>query len=239
MIAISKRGSKVVFSLNSQEVPEGSTYLWDFGDSIESNVASPTHIYQKKGSYLVKLVITKPNNEGEITEELNIDILSITSLQKTIAELVDSYIPISMLSDFTLVKSDYIDKWQLFLQPLVESEVSILNYSNELCYEALENQLIVELVAYDYISNSLVKVFANTAFNSTDITGSKSGNIKAMETGPSRAEFFDSADSEAKLFKLLKATLETLRDNIAALAKRLNIILPFSLNDPPILLPLL
>jgi PKD repeat protein len=40
------------------------SYLWDFGDGETSDLQNPTHIYEKKGKYVVTLIIT--DNNGNI-----------------------------------------------------------------------------------------------------------------------------------------------------------------------------
>lgn len=42
------------------------SWLWDFGDGTTSNMQSPPHIYQNKGSYTVTLTVKNVRGEGKI-----------------------------------------------------------------------------------------------------------------------------------------------------------------------------
>ena len=48
--------STVNFSNSSQNA---SSYYWDFGDSKNATIANPTHTYTAKGTYTVKLIVSK------------------------------------------------------------------------------------------------------------------------------------------------------------------------------------
>ena len=138
----------------------------------------------------------------------------------------------------------YITKWQLYLQPIVNHEIPISRYSNENYYEALENQLIMELAVYDIISTHLTDLIL-TAGNSlqgymSKISGPESddgegnGNIKAITTGPTEVQFYqDLTDSLSTMYKAYSSSvspggiLDILRQNLCTLASRLMILLPF------------
>lgn len=47
--------------LNKSQAPNGTTWLWEFGDGKTSTSLSPKHVYEKEGNYLIKLTGTSPN----------------------------------------------------------------------------------------------------------------------------------------------------------------------------------
>jgi len=50
-----------VYFQNKSQAPNGTTWLWDFGDGKTSTSQSPKHVYEKDGNYLVKLTSTSTN----------------------------------------------------------------------------------------------------------------------------------------------------------------------------------
>ena len=141
----------------ADELPHDFTVTWVFGDGkTESHVGVVTasHSYEASGDYVVKMTIT--NNVGGAalskTQVIGVSEEVKTQLPGSIYELIDTYIPEDIFGKLTLKeKQQFIEKWQLYIQPLVNHEVPIEEFNNELYYEALENQLIMELAAYDYI----------------------------------------------------------------------------------------
>lgn len=47
----------------------GDTYVWSFGDSTNSTISDPSHLYSQEGNYLVTLIVT--NNDGCIDSVSN------------------------------------------------------------------------------------------------------------------------------------------------------------------------
>jgi len=48
------------------------TYLWDFGDGATSTDQSPTHVYAVAGPYTVKLTVTGPGGNDEVTQQVTV-----------------------------------------------------------------------------------------------------------------------------------------------------------------------
>lgn len=239
-----KKGLTVLFKDKSTEVPVGSTYHWDFGDlSDPSSDNNPTHVYTVEGIYDVKLTITKPDATifGEVTKTIVVSGLVSTTLSKSIYELIDSRIPAELrLSISDDSKREFIEKWQLYIQPLVNHTIPIEEYSNELHYEALENQLIMELAAYDFLNlnvTNLIWNISNTINEGSKIGGvpDETSKVKKIVTGPSEVEFFDNnlnSDSLYNLYKVLMnamqpgGSVDNIKRNLCMLALRLDIYLP-------------
>lgn len=250
---VSKKGNEVTFINTSRKVPEGSTYLWDFGvDGAKSYEKNPKKVvYENEGFYLVSLQIIPPSTSGEVSitveETLGISKRGYTTLSDSIYNLINHYIPDDLLKYITRSdKKVYIEKWQLYLQPIVNHEIPVDEYSNEFAYYALENQLIMELAAYDWmmtgvmnlmrsVSNTIETSTSSGTGNNPDDNQSQNGNVKKITTGPSEVEFFNttiSGDEAASLTKSLNSALQpgglldSIKYNICMLAERLDIYLP-------------
>ena len=239
-----KKGLTVLFKDKSTEVPDGSTYHWDFGDLTDpSSVKDPVHVYTEPGIYDVVLTITKPDTTafGSISKTILASDLVSTTLSKSIYELIDSRIPQELRLTIPLdSKVEFIEKWQLYIQPLVNHTIPIEEYSNELHYEALENQLIMELAAYDFLNlnvTNLVWNISNTINEGSKIGGvpDETSKVKKIVTGPSEVEFFDNnlnSDSLYNLYKVLMnamqpgGSVDNIKRNLCMLALRLDIYLP-------------
>lgn len=256
--SFTKKGLSVSFRDLSTGVPDGSTYHWDFGDLKGSEEKNPTHEYTDSGFYIVTLEISSPPNEaGEVVKtkkelRLGISDLAETQLSDSIYNLINSYIPESLLPYLSDIdKQVYIEKWQLYIQPLVcrpdGKEIPIFEYNNELAYEALENQLIMELSAYDFLTVGILNMMRSVSDmieNESSSTDGSSGEttdpenpnqrVKAITTGPTEVQFYEglSGDTASSLAKTITGALQpgglvdTLKDNLCMLAGRLCIYLP-------------
>ena len=245
----------------ADELPNNFTVTWVFGDGkTESHVGVVTasHVYEASGDYVVKMTIT--NNVGGValsktqviwvSEEVN------TQLPGSIYELIDTYIPEDIFGKLTLKeKQQFIEKWQLYIQPLVNHEIPIEEFNNELYYEALENQLIMELAAYDYMVVQISLMVGATAesvkeSNSSSTSESESsessrgsGEVKRIQTGPTEVEFFNDTDSESKTSSnVIKAmqpggVIDILKQNLCMLAERLSIYLPICRTVKKVVVP--
>lgn len=244
---VSTKGLEASFRIINK-VPEGSTILWDFGDDSEEKAGSKslTHQYESPGIYTV---ICKVSGTYEIVKNVLISDKVKTHLSDTIYNLIDSYVP----SDFKVSmsyedKSLYINKWQLYIQPLVAHCIPVEEYSNELYYEGLENQLIMELAVYDFLYNYALKMITSTTGRLQELISSSSKTseegegelkIKQITTGPTEVQYFDSmSDSISSLYKYYVQSLQPggfldqYKNHLCMLAARLEIFLPICDNYP-------
>lgn len=242
------KGLQVSFRIISK-VPSGVTTSWDFGDFKESssNNRSPSYTYETAGFYTVTLRVTIGEETIEqsqlvmVSDDENIT----THLSDSIYNLIDNYIPKELGNMSMDQKVTYITKWQLYLGPLVNHEISSDKYQDELAYEGLENQLVMELAAWEYLNVQITALLARTndffskfqskSENSTNSEEEDSSTrIKKITTGPTEVEYFDKySDSIASWWKYYMQALQPggiideLRVNLCTLAQRLEIYLPF------------
>lgn len=246
---LAKSGLVVTVTNRSTLVPSGSTYQWDFGDStpIVTDENPAAHTYSSYGVYSITLTITPPPTAVPLVQVQSIVLsdLSQTQLSGSIYDLIDSYIPDELVPTITYKdKRVYIEKWQLYIQPLVNHDVPLQQYNNELYYEALENQLIMELAAYDWLNigiMNLLRSVSNTVQDSTSgsetavVTATDNQGIKKIVTGPTEVEYYEGVldgESASSLAKTVTTALkpggfiDNIRINICMLASRLEIYLP-------------
>lgn len=241
------KGLQVSFRIISK-VLAGVTTSWDFGDSkgSSSNDRSPSYTYETAGFYTVTLRVTKDEETIEQSQLVMVseDESITTHLSDSIYNLIDNYIP-PELGNITMdQKVTYITKWQLYLGPLVNHEILPDKYQDELAYEGLENQLVMELAAWEYLNVQLTALLAKTndffsKFQSQSGTSEEDSEdpntrIKSITTGPTEVEYYDKfSDSIASWWKYYMQALQPggiideLRINLCTLAQRLEIYLPF------------
>lgn len=250
-------GLKSNFTNLSYEVPDEYTYSWDFGDGETSTELNPTHEYQKMGFYRVSMSIVDSNNRPveKVTKTVLISDKVKTHLSNSIYVLINTYIPYSIFGKVpSSVKQQFIEKWQLYIQPLVNHEIPVEDFNNELYYEALENQLIMELAAYDYMilniqnvinatSQTIIKDNSQSSGSSSDTSSASEGSIKKIVTGPTEVEYFNDTESEKDFISnITKATqpggfIDILKQNLCMLAGRLDIYLPICENQTRVVVP--
>lgn len=241
LIVIPQKKGLTVNFLNLTKVPVSTTYDWDFGDDSENSTEkSPTHTYSEPGFYTVSL---KTNQEdGELNLELVISDKVETTLNGSIYHLIDEYLPTGIITTFPFKKKQlFIEKWQLYIQPLVDrdvgKEIEVHNYNNEFYYEALENQLIMESAMLDFLTQEFTNYLqAVTNIRTTQDGVSDEHGIKMIKTGPSEVEYFNPNENTKEMIKNITHAispggfLDTLRKNLCTLSSRLMIYLPFCRN---------
>lgn len=226
------------------EVPAEQTPVWDFGVVSGSTTEETTYIYESSGRYTITLYLQDAEGVKEVVGKKVVMVSEYTKTQLTdsIYNLINKYIPENLNISMSLEdKAVYINKWQLYIQPLVNHEVPIEEYSNELYYEGLENQLVMELAAYDFLYTKIESVLIQTAdqlnsqiFSGSDSTGDSKDRIKQITTGPTEVQYFENiSESVSTLFKSYADStkpggiLDDLRKNLCMLAQRMEIFLPF------------
>lgn len=250
-------GLKVTFENLSTGVPSDYTYHWDFGDNTQSTLNNPTHEFDKPGFYKVTLLVKDPasNTVGSSEQRVPVTDKAKTHLSGSIYQLIDTYIPENIFGVVTTsTKRQFIEKWQLYLQPLVNHCIPLQEYNNEMYYEALENQLIMELTAYDFMSvqvANMVKAQAQSILenNTTSSSGGSEppdgyqGDVKKIQTGPTQVEYFNPNEDESDLASnIIKALgpgglLDMMKENLCMLAGRLDIYLPICERPTRVVVP--
>lgn len=261
------KGLEVSFQVVSK-VPANATIGWDFGvEGGESSELNPKYTYESQGYYnvTIKITVTSELIDGEPeiytasqTVMVTGDIGPKTHLNDSIYNLIDLYVPANLVSNGMSLqeKATYIQKWQLYLGPLVEHCIPEEEYTNELRYEGLENQLVMELAVWDFLNVQITSLLTGTGqyidsltYQSTEVKGNNeeepsgddkasTGRVKRIQTGPTEVEYFDDlSDSLSTLYKAYTEALkpggimDILRQNICNLASRLMIFLPFCNNS--------
>jgi PKD repeat protein len=250
-------GLEVTFENLSTGVPSDYTYHWDFGDNTQSTLNNPTHEFDKPGFYKVTLLVKDPasNTVGSSEQRVPVTDKAKTHLSGSIYQLIDTYIPENIFGVVTTsTKRQFIEKWQLYLQPLVNHCIPLQEYNNEMYYEALENQLIMELAAYDFMSvqvANMVKAQAQSILenNTTSSSGGSEppdgyqGDVKKIQTGPTQVEYFNPNEDESDLASnIIKALgpgglLDMMKENLCMLAGRLDIYLPICERPTRVVVP--
>lgn len=250
-------GLKVTFENLSTGVPSDYTYHWDFGDNTQSTLNNPTHEFDKPGFYKVTLLVKDPasNTVGSSEQRVPVTDKAKTHLSGSIYQLIDTYIPENIFGVVTTsTKRQFIEKWQLYLHPLVNHCIPLQEYNNEMYYEALENQLIMELAAYDFMSvqvANMVKAQAQSILenNTTSSSGGSEppdgyqGDVKKIQTGPTQVEYFNPNEDESDLASnIIKALgpgglLDMMKENLCMLAGRLDIYLPICERPTRVVVP--
>lgn len=255
------KGLEVSFKVLNK-VPADATIGWDFGViGGESSELNPTFTYESPGYYTATLTVTENPQEGEPIVSTVSQILLVsdgdvkTHLNDSIYNLIDLYVPANLVDDgMTLQqKTTFIQKWQLYLGPLVNHCIPMEEYTNELYYEGLENQLVMELAVWDFLNMQIISLLTGTGqyidsltYQSVNTHGEgedpeeepvedevKAGRVKRIQTGPTEVEYFDElSDSLSTLYKAYSEALkpngiiDVLRQNLCNLASRLRIFLP-------------
>lgn len=234
----SVRGLEVSFRILNI-VPGEVNPSWDFGVvGGTSTELSPKYTYETSGFYNVTLTI----GEYKVTKVVIVSEFSKTHLTDSIYNLFDVYIPINLREYLTQSNKDmYINKWQLYMHPLVNHCIPLEEYSNELYYEGLENQLILECAAFDYLYTSILNLLSSTSSqleklmqdNGTAEDSPRGDRIKQITTGPTEVQYYDTlVETISSLYKAYMnacapgGVLDTLKQNLCMLSKRLDIYLP-------------
>lgn len=226
------QGLSVSFTDSSLNVP--TSWAWNFGDPNSgalntSTVQNPSHNFTLPGIYLVALSST--NVDGTDIKAISLNV-GEGGVLLSINEMISSRLP-SFITMDPIVRDNYRKIEQLFLQPYLN--IADADIFNEAAWSPLANVLVAELVVYKYITdkvNELVLAMAQSGSNSSGQTTTQgSGALKRLQTGPSEAEWFDSAtvstDFITASFKSGSTFDKTALTVICSLAQRLSIPHPY------------
>ena len=246
-----RSGLQVSFRVISK-VPAKCIFDWDFGDDKGElfNKRHASYTYEEAGFYTVTLHVT--NSQGldqTITHTVVVCDYGHSTLSDSIYNLIDYYIPSEITAKMSREeKSVYITKWQQYIGPLVNHPIPPDKFQDEFWYEALENQLIMELAAFDYTQVQIQRLMMSTANYLSNLTSMKEiagdgssepeqargDRIKQIVTGPTEVQYYDKLEEPlASLWERYSNALkpggpiDELRQNICTLAQRLEIYLPF------------
>lgn len=231
------------------KVPPTIPVEWDFGDSNTAyNVRTVEHTYEKPGFYHVTVSYDDPVSKEKVSYSKTIIVnnLTRTSLTGSIYELIDYYLPKELSIEMSLdEKQVYITKWQLYLGPLVNHCIPLEQFTNELYYEGLENQLVMELAVWDHLNTKLWDLLAKAGAYLSNVTevkrdgdqdpadSSRGDRIKQITTGPTEVQFYDTlSESIANLYSTYYKALQPggiideLKKNLCMLAERVEVWLP-------------
>lgn len=241
----SKEGRTITFNNLSYNAP--TSFQWGFGDGTSSTEKNPTHTYNEDGFFEVTLIASNAEGDSEILKVvLGISEAPDTN-NSTLLESIDFYIPPTLQTESNVKqKMEFINHWQRYLQPLVEKPYVIneVDTYNEFKWPALVNNLIARLAAHSILLSNLSKFMVENGNQTTSSSGSETttaeAQIKSIETGPAKTEWYQaktSASEDAKnIANAYQVTMaeggafEQLQKDICQLASRVSIFLPMCEN---------
>lgn len=148
-------GLTVKFQNLSKGLLDSYSYQWNFGDGSElSQERNPSHTYTEAGFFTVRLNVIDQDSTVKGFRQYTVAVTdkACTHLPGSIYDLIDTYIPAKLFGCMSgREKQLLIQKWQLYIYPLVCHCIPTGEYTNELYYEALENQLVMQLAARDFM----------------------------------------------------------------------------------------
>ena len=223
---------------NDLSTPPVTAWSWNFGDgSPVSTDQNPEHTYSAPGIYLLSLTVTNAEGQSIKSTYLTLDDEKFI-ITLPIIELVRYKIPPALFDYLNII--NLIQKWQLHIQPQINPEpIPDADVFDETKWPSLANALIADLTVFDILMNTLDQMVAlsggavptGSGSSGTVTVPNANGNVKLVETGPSKTEWFNQQESGAAWFKAVMANSSTfvpeLKSRLCMLATRLRITLPF------------
>ena len=196
------------------------TYLTE---QLTSTDKEPIITFPESGVYLVTLTVTDAGgNTSSLTLPVGAsDYFSFPALPTLILDAVLSRLPVSLLPPIPVIDG-FLKKWQLYLADLIDPHIVNPNMFDETKWPALVNDLIVNLILYDIITDKILAGGAAAASGS----GSGGGGLKKVVTGPAEAEWFGAADAGAAIMKA-GGLYDQIKQRICIMSRRLRIPLEF------------
>ena len=129
--------------------------------------------------------------------------------------------------------------WRRFLQGAFE--ITDANLNIESAWPTLVNALLAKLVVYDALDLAAKGSFVQFLGGSyTDATTVGGGGLKAVETGPTRVEYYDTASSAKQAFSSSMGNMsmfDAIKQSLCGLAKYLEVKVPMCEASNPIIAP--
>ena len=221
-----KSGLSVQFKVNTSDNPD--SYLWEFGDGGSANLKEPTHTYELTGLYPIKFTATKEGESTVIEKFIGVNEdpeLLIGNVP--LRDLIVSHLPTGLSpTNYEYDVNNSITKWQLFLQPLVNRVIDNNNVFNEAYYTALENYLISQLVARDFILFAFNQYMVGLNARVIESNDGEGTELKSVRTGSAEAQWYSSSDVWGDMMSE-RGAFSLLTNSICTLSHRLRIILHF------------
>jgi PKD repeat protein len=220
---------------NDSIQPPVTSWAWNFGNGNTSTAQNPEHTYNAPGIYLVSLTVT--NAEGVSIRSVYITLdAEKWIITIPIIEIIRTKIP-SQVFDF-LTATHLIQKWQQYLQPQINPEpIPEDDVYNEAKWPTIANSLIADLCVFDILMGELDKLVGAsgqsvlTGTSGTTNVNNPNGNVKVVELGPSKTEWYNQQESGAMYFKAVLANSSSFvpefKSRLCTLAMRLSVTLPF------------
>lgn len=207
--------SGLVATFTDLSSPEGSAitaWAWNFGDGQTASTQNPSHTYSSAGTYIVTLTVT--NADGTDNRALTILVsTSSTSMGLSISALISYKVPEDQvgLSTIEALKK----KWMVMFASAAGVTDSPYDESN---WPDAWIPFLADLVVYEIYRDTI----SNLAFtggatsSSTSSSGASDGGVKAVETGPSKVEFYEanSPETSANVYKAVLSTNPGMMDEL-------------------------
>lgn len=204
-----------------EEVPEvwGTTPDTYVTSQLTSTDKEPIITFPESGVYLVTLTVTDAGgNTSTLTLPVGAsDYFTFPALPTLILDAVLSRLPVSLLPPIPVIDG-FLKKWQLYLADLIDPHIVTPYTFDETKWPSLVNDLIINLILYDIITDKILAGGAAAAFG----TGSGGGGLKKVVTGPAEAEWFGAADAGAAIMKA-GGLYDQIKQRICIFSKRLRI----------------
>lgn len=233
---------------NISMIPFDATFAWDFGDGDTSTEEEPSHDFSVKhpkgGIFEISLTVgydsmVDPGDTGLTHTETPVTMtLGLSPNHGIIPSTSIVSFVLQNLPEQVQVTNNYIEtlitKWRFQLAE--GADIPFADIHNPFKWSFLYQQLISQLVLLDILFAKANSYLLSLAGTSASAGGSSKLSLKYIETGPSKAEWFQAS---ADWYNLMKpgGLYETTLGLVCNLAGYLTIYFPFCGRMPKVVLP--
>lgn len=202
---------------DTPEIPSQSGY-----ETLTSTDAEPIVTFPWAGVFPVSLTISDGTTSDTLILPVGVSSMyTDPALPTLILDAIQSRLPSTLLPDIPITDG-MIKKWQMYLAILVDPNIPTQDTFDQTKWPSLVNDLIINLCLYDVITDKVLAAAASSAVAS----GTGSGGLKKVVTGPAEAEWFSSAESAYSMMKA-GGLYEQIKQRICILSNRLRVPLEF------------